>query len=772
MSTQLESYKDSEDQDPTDELPVLDVAAYEAAFLEHGDDTVQLNIAELNKSVATLASPAPEAQLSLPVKVRGRDPKGQAKLELTADVDLILKRITDLEAQVVNLRGVNDGLKLRCDTLIAEREAQARGLLAIQADNARLVEHRSLAAEMTARLEEKLREQAAQSVVQITALQTQRNEENTKYEQVRTELQQHLAETRLQLAALQQDHNLLREDLRTTSGLAAGRAETIANLQSHLSQAESSAAQLARQLAARLMDADSLTKQLEARNLTIAELRESVESLGAKLSEALTSIHEMTDQLARRDQQLADDRAQLARRAVEIADRDGRIAQLCKDIKHATDELHLVSAQRDDLLKTLASYEQAQAASHKVQTEQVQQIGELKLALQTSQANAASLQVQLQTVQGELDKEKKMHSRAAASLESSQHQLDKVRYELDVARVSIQALTDERNALLPLREKLATASAELERSGKAFELSQQDLANLRSEFTAQAERTQALQADLTAARSNADELTEERAQLQQALLAAQHAVESHKEREQTQEMMLSEKNREAESLRVELDEQAVTLGEMNEDIRTRDELVEELRAKLQTKNYDEAAVAERIAQAQQRVQSLVQLIAHKNRKIASLKSDVTVYAAALAAIRGNLTRVTGDDLDGTPLQRIMEPVEHDGQPIALDRKVTTIGRTIENDICLPSKLISRHHARVLVAPNGVIVEDTGSTNGCFVNGRQIRQQLMRDGDILSLGGLRYRLCAQPIDEQPVNDIRSRGNVIDIKDVRPSLVDAE
>lgn len=767
MSTQLDSYKDSEDQDPTDELPVLDIAAYEATFLEHGDDTAQINVAELTKSMATLAPPTLEPQLSLPVKVRGRDPKGQAKLELTADVDLILKRITDLEAQVVNLRGVNDGLKLRCDTLIAERDVQARGLLAIQADNARLVEHRSLAAEMTARLEEKLREQASQSVVQITALQTQRTEENTKHEQLRTELQQHLAETRLQLAALQQDHNLLREDLRASSGLAGSRAESIAALQAHLSQAESSAAQLARQLAARLMDSDSLAKQLESRNLNITELRESVESLGAKLADALIRIHEMTEQLATRDQELADGRAQLARRTVEIADRDGRIAQLCKDIKHATDELHLVSAQRDDLLKTLASYEQAQAASHKVHTEQVQQIGELKVALQTSQANAASLQAQLQTAQGELDKEKKMHSRAAASLESSQHQLDKVRYELDVARVSIQALTDERNALLPLREELATASAELERSDKAFELSQQDLANLRGEFTAQVAKAQALELDLTAARSNADELTEQRSRLQQELSAAQHAVASQKERAQTQDTMLSEKNREAESLRVELDEQAVTLGEMNEDIRTRDELIEDLRAKLQAKNYDETAVAERVAQAQQRVQSLVQLIAHKNRKIASLKSDVTVYAAALAAIRGNLTRITGDDLEGAPLQRIMEPVEHDGTSIALDRKVTTIGRTIENDICLPSKLISRHHARLLVAPSGVIIEDTGSTNGCFVNGRQIRQQLMRDGDILSLGGLRYRLCAQPIA-----DTRSRGNVIDIKDVRSSLVDAE
>lgn len=765
MATQVDSYKDSDDQDPTDELPVLDVAAYEATFLEHGDDTAQFNLAELTKSVAALAAPDPQPQTTLPVK-RGRE-KGQAKLELTADVDVIIKRISDLEAQVVNLKGVNDGLKLRCDSLVAERDVQAKGLLAIQADNARLVEHRALAAEMTARLEEKLREQTSHSTGQIVQLQALRGEENAQHEQLRAELQQHLAETKLQLAALQQDHNLLREDLRAASGLASNRAESIADLQSHLSQAETSAAQLARQLAARLMDSDSLAKQLQARNVTIAELKESVESLGAQLAEALTTIHALTGQLAERTQEQGEDRALLNRRATEIADRDGRIAQLCKDIKHATDELHLVSAQRDDLLKTLATYEQAQTASHKAQTEQVEQIGELKIALQSSQAQAASLQAELQAAHARLEEEKKMHARATASLETSQHTLDKVRYELDVARVSIQALTDERNALLPLKQELAATAAELERSGKAFELSQRDLAELRSEFTVQTGTAEALRAELAAANTTAAGLTEERTELKQALLTAQHAIQEQRERAQTQDTLLSEKNREAESLRVELDEQAVTLREMNEDLRTRDELIEELRAKLQTKNYDEAAVAERIGQAQQRVQSLVQLIAHKNRKIASLKSDVTVYAAALAAIRGNLTRITGEELDTVQVQRMLEPVEHDGAPIVLDRKMTTIGRTIENDICLPSKLISRHHARLLVAPSGLIIEDTGSTNGCFVNGRQIRQQLMRDGDILSLGGLRYRLCS----DQPAEP-RARGNVIDIKDVRPSTADAE
>ena len=88
---------------------------------------------------------------------------------------------------------------------------------------------------------------------------------------------------------------------------------------------------------------------------------------------------------------------------------------------------------------------------------------------------------------------------------------------------------------------------------------------------------------------------------------------------------------------------------------------------------------------------------------------------------------------------VLEPIEHGGEMIRLTGSMLTIGRTAENDIALPSKMVSRHHARLLIGPNGIIVEDAGSTNGCFVNGEQVKQHLMHDNDVLELGDLRYRL---------------------------------
>ena len=109
---------------------------------------------------------------------------------------------------------------------------------------------------------------------------------------------------------------------------------------------------------------------------------------------------------------------------------------------------------------------------------------------------------------------------------------------------------------------------------------------------------------------------------------------------------------------------------------------------------------------------------------------------------------------------MLEPINHEGDPILLNRRVMTIGRTNDNDIFIPSKMISRHHARLLVGPNAVIVEDAGSTNGCFVNDQQIKQHVLREGDILSIGDLKFRLSVRAPDGTRVRD-----NVVDFDPAR-------
>lgn len=75
----------------------------------------------------------------------------------------------------------------------------------------------------------------------------------------------------------------------------------------------------------------------------------------------------------------------------------------------------------------------------------------------------------------------------------------------------------------------------------------------------------------------------------------------------------------------------------------------------------------------------------------------------------------------------------------------TIGRMSECEIVLPFEGISRRHARLQTVPEGIMVEDLGSSNGTFVNNERIHKGLLKPGDELRLDTLRF-LLVQPGSE--------------------------
>ena len=64
---------------------------------------------------------------------------------------------------------------------------------------------------------------------------------------------------------------------------------------------------------------------------------------------------------------------------------------------------------------------------------------------------------------------------------------------------------------------------------------------------------------------------------------------------------------------------------------------------------------------------------------------------------------------------------------------TLIGRKSDADIVLSNPNVSRHHAKILVSGDGVLIVDLGSTHGTFVNGKKVDQCALRHGDQLELG---------------------------------------
>ena len=69
----------------------------------------------------------------------------------------------------------------------------------------------------------------------------------------------------------------------------------------------------------------------------------------------------------------------------------------------------------------------------------------------------------------------------------------------------------------------------------------------------------------------------------------------------------------------------------------------------------------------------------------------------------------------------------------------TIGRGSENSLCLPDQSISRYHAEVIRLGSDFLLRDLGSTNGSFVNGDRVTEQLLNDGDTIRFGNAGIKL---------------------------------
>jgi len=64
---------------------------------------------------------------------------------------------------------------------------------------------------------------------------------------------------------------------------------------------------------------------------------------------------------------------------------------------------------------------------------------------------------------------------------------------------------------------------------------------------------------------------------------------------------------------------------------------------------------------------------------------------------------------------------------------TSLGRDPDNDIVLSGKKVSRHHAEVVLAEDGYMIRDLGSTVGTLVNGVQVDEWKLSNGDSVQLG---------------------------------------
>jgi general secretion pathway protein A len=79
--------------------------------------------------------------------------------------------------------------------------------------------------------------------------------------------------------------------------------------------------------------------------------------------------------------------------------------------------------------------------------------------------------------------------------------------------------------------------------------------------------------------------------------------------------------------------------------------------------------------------------------------------------------------------------------VELNRPRIVLGRDDSCDISLDSRYVSRFQNLFMETSEGWLLIDLSSTNGCFVNGRRVREHRLRDGDLIAVGHHQIRFTS-------------------------------
>jgi pSer/pThr/pTyr-binding forkhead associated (FHA) protein len=99
-----------------------------------------------------------------------------------------------------------------------------------------------------------------------------------------------------------------------------------------------------------------------------------------------------------------------------------------------------------------------------------------------------------------------------------------------------------------------------------------------------------------------------------------------------------------------------------------------------------------------------------------------------------------------PTRKVLRLVPAEGgNPVDLKPGSWSIGREASCDIQIRSEFVSRRHALLTVGDDGGIsIQDEGSSQGTFVNGRQVNRSDVRPGDRLRFADQDYRLAEEEV----------------------------
>jgi chromosome segregation ATPase len=225
--------------------------------------------------------------------------------------------------------------------------------------------------------------------------------------------------------------------------------------------------------------------------------------------------------------------------------------------------------------------------------------------------------------------------------------------------------------------------------------------------------------------------------------------------------------KEVRQIRFELTEAQETIAE-NESVNEKltSDLVDtgkismSLEFKLNETEKENKATITKLNRKLNKLESLNKDLKHKlynkNNAVTSLLNELTKRSEAIESI-GEIENVI-HDLDDRMSERIDDrgniereritrlligKIEGQKLRFPLFKNRLTIGRTGHNDIQLKAPYISRRHAVIVTDDEHTKIVDWGSKNGVFVNTNRVKEKILRNGDIVTIGTADFKFEERP-----------------------------
>lgn len=573
-------------------------------------------------------------------------------------------------------------------------------------DRERLDAERVLLLESRRQLDEQFESHRTETAAALLALQQQIQQQQqqataegaqhaVRHERQQAELARH-EQTIQQLSASLLDEQTRAQSLQSDLQAVARSCAT----------QEAAAATLARNLSHELLEKDALQAALALREQRILTLEQARQQLTAQLADAgvrhdaaLTAMDELQASLQVNARQTADLQNKLGTA-------EERIARLTEQVEMEREHWRSAEQDKERLSKLVNAEHESYESTRKELTGRLADLTALQEQLTQVKTGMVTLDAELRA------REAVLRDRDASLAEKQQA----LQLAAEAQAAALQRETALAETLAVVQEELSQAHAALQERTQAWRVTERDLA---------------------AAREAGQQASEQ-------LVTARRQLQQMEAKQQERDQFILEQARELERLQHASSELSTQFRRAQASNEARQAHVQALEAELASRRVEQEQQALLLSQVQQDLADKRAEQGASAQQVAALQQELHQHVEALNAIRRDIHQVAQQTRhrESDLLVRTLTRVDDAGVVHLLNKTVMVVGRANDADICIHSESVSRRHACLRVGRDVVIVEDLGSTNGCHVNGKRVKRQLLKDGDKLEVGSVMFRFAVR------------------------------